>query len=276
MKLRWKEIALRKSALFLFGSICLAIAAYADDVWKAKPYTQWKEKDLRKIMTESPWVKNVHVNASWRGGGSETARRIPAANDPAAAGSGGGGYGMAGGGGGTAGNTAQTAQTVGQMGGNDPLEASFLLRWASARTIRQAVARSQILRNSMTPEDAEKALGEPMTEYAITIVGQDMTPFLKIDERALAARAYLMPKKEKNKLAPTRVLIQRKPGADEKSDDPQSISAIVFYFPRKSPTGEGTIGTQEKNAEFVCEAQKATIRATFDLQKMVGSQGPDW
>jgi len=267
---------LRKSALFLLASMGLAVAAHADDVWKSKPYTQWEEKDLRKIMTESPWVKNVHVNASWRGGGSETARRIPVANDPAAAGSGGGGYGMAGGGGGTTGNTAQTAQTVGQMGGNDPLEASFLLRWASARTIRQAVARSQILRNSMTPEDAEKALGEPMTEYVITVVGLDMTPFLQMDEKALAAKAYLMPKKEKTKLAPTRVLIQRKPGADEKSTDPQSISAVVFYFARKSTSGEETIGTQEKSAEFVCEAQKSSIRATFDLQKMVGSQGPDW
>ena len=266
---------MRKRALFLFAGVCFAGAAYADDVWKSKPYAQWEEKDIRRIMTESPWVKNVRVSAAWRGGGAETARRIPTANDPAATGSGGGGYGMAGGGG-TAGNTAQTAQTVGQLGGNDPLEASFLLRWASARTIRQAVARSQILRNAMTPEDAEKALNEPVTEYAVTLVGQDMTPFLQMDEKALSARTYLMPKKEKTKLAPSRVMIQRRQGTDEKSTDPQSISAIVFYFARKSPSGEETIGTQEKSAEFVCEAQKATIRASFDLQKMVGPQGPDW
>ncbi len=267
---------MRKGLLFFFAALCWAAATYADDVWKSKPYAQWEEKDLRKIMSESPWVKNIHVNAAWRGGGSDTARRIPAANDPAATGSGGGGYGMAGGGGGTTANTGQTAQTVGQMGGSDPLEATFLLRWASARTIRQAVARSQILRNAMTPEEAEKALAEPLTEYAITIVGQDMTPFLQMDEKALAAKAYLMPKKQKTKLAPARVFIQRRQGADEKSTDPQSISVVVFYFARKTPSGEEAIATQEKNAEFVCDTQKAVIRATFDLQKMVGAQGPDW
>lgn len=267
---------MRKRLLFLFAALCLAAAAYADDVWKSKPYAQWEEKDIRKIMTESPWVKNIHVNASWRGGGSDTARRIPVANDPAAAGSGGGGYGMAGEGGGTTGSTAQAAQTVGQMAGSDPLEATFLLRWASARTIRQAFARSQILRNVMTPEDAERALGEPLTEYAITIVGQDMTPFLQMDEKALAAKTYLMPRKEKTKLAPTRVVIQRRQGADEKSTDPQSISVVVFYFARKAPSGEEAIATQENKVEFVCELQKASIRATFDLQKMIGPQGPDW
>ncbi len=267
---------MRKRILLFFAAVGLAAAAYADDVWKAKPYTQWEEKDLRKIMTESPWVRNIHVNAAWRGGSAETAQRMPVAKDPAATGSGGGGYGMAGGGSETLGNTAQTAQTVGQMAGSDPVEASFLLRWASARTMRQALARSQILRNAMTPEDAEKALGEPVLEYAITIVGQDMTPFLQMDDKALAAKAYLMPKKEKTKLPPSRVVIQRRQGADAKSADPRSISAVVFYFPRKSPAGEATIGAQEKSAEFVCEAQKATIRASFDLQKMVGPQGPDW
>jgi hypothetical protein len=276
MSLCWKETGMRKAALFLFAAGFLAAAAYADDVWKTKPYTQWEEKDLRKVLTDSPWVKVVHVNASWRGGGSETARRIPVANDPAAPGSGGGGYGMTGSGSGTTGNTGQTAQTVGQMGGGDPLEANFLLRWASARTVRQAIARSQIMRNVLTPEEAEKALAEPLTEYAITIVGQDMTPFLQMDEKALAANAYLRPKKEKTKLPPGRVLIQRRQGADEKSLDPQSITAIVFYFERKTPSGEEAIPAQEKSAEFACETPKATIRASFDLQKMAGPQGPDW
>ena len=71
-----------------------------------------------------------------------------------------------------------------------------------------------------------------------------------------------------------RVVIQRKQGA--KPDDPQSILAVVFLFAKKDASGQPAIGAQEKNLEFVCESGLATLRTSFDLQKMAGAQGPDW
>ncbi len=252
----------------------LAGAAFAGDVWKDKPYTQWQEEDVRKIMTESPWVKATNVSASWRSGGSETAHRIPTANDPKAGG-GSGGYGMAGSGSGTAENSAGAARDIGLFVG-DPTQAQFVVRWASSQTLRQALARSQVLRGTMTQAEAEKLLGEVPAEYTVTVAGLDMTPFLHLEEKDMMTRAYLMPKKEKTKIAPSKIVIQRKPGTDATSSDPKSVAAVVFYFAKKQASGEPVLGVQEKNAEFVYQEKSTTIRATFELQKMAGPQGLDW
>jgi hypothetical protein len=77
-------------------------------------------------------------------------------------------------------------------------------------------------------------------------------------------------------MAPSRVMIQRRPGADANSEDPQSLSAVVFYFARKTNAGAPALSDQEKSAEFVCDLKKATIRATFELQKMASANGMDW
>lgn len=53
---RRSPAALVSAALFL-STLTLCAA----DVWVAKPYTQWSDKDIRKIMTDSPWSRSVSV-----------------------------------------------------------------------------------------------------------------------------------------------------------------------------------------------------------------------
>src|SRR5215469_16773262 len=53
---RRSPAALVSVALFLS-----ALTLCAADVWLAKPYTAWSDKDIRKIMTDSPWSKSVSV-----------------------------------------------------------------------------------------------------------------------------------------------------------------------------------------------------------------------
>lgn len=265
-----------KRILGLLTCLLFVALAYAGDVWKAKPYKQWEEKDVRKILMDSPWVKTAHVDANWRkpGGGGDVAAQPPQGGS-APAPSGGGGGGMYGGpGGGGPGGYGAGSGNAGGMGGPQISEADFLIRWSSAKTMREAVARSYVLRGSMKEDDADKALAEEPAEYQVSVSGQDMTPFLKVEEKDLQAKTYLMLKKEKIKLAPVRVVIQRKQGA--KPDDPQSILAVVFLFAKKDASGQPAIGAQEKNLEFVCESGLATLRTSFDLQKMAGAQGPDW
>lgn len=63
------------------------LSLWAADIWVAKPYTEWNDKDITKIMSDSPWAKKVSVEFEnmGRGGG-------------APAGGGGGGGGSKGGG----------------------------------------------------------------------------------------------------------------------------------------------------------------------------------
>ncbi len=262
-----------KRMLGMLSCFLFAALAYAGDVWKEKPYKQWEEKDVRKILTDSPWAKTARVDANWRKAGGDGATRLPQSNNPPAP-SGGGGGGMYGSPSGASGGYGAGSGNNADLTGSQVGEAIFLIRWGSAKTVREAVARSYVLRGAMKEEDADKALAEVPPEYQVTIAGQDMTPFLKLEEKDLQAKTYLMLKKEKTKLSPARVVIQRKEGG--KPDDPQAITVVVFLFAKKDASSQPAINAQEKNLEFVCEASGATIRTTFDLQKMAGAQGPDW
>src|SRR5277367_1910123 len=40
----------------------LGICLWAADFWQTKPYTDWSDKDIQKIETNSPWSKQVPVS----------------------------------------------------------------------------------------------------------------------------------------------------------------------------------------------------------------------
>jgi hypothetical protein len=261
-----------KRILGLLSCLAFVALAYAGDVWKDKPYKQWEEKDVRKILTDSPWAKTATVEARWRSQGGDSAGRLPQGNAPAAQPSGGGG--MSGGPTGSAGSYGAGSASAADISGPQVGQANYMVRWGSAKTVREAIARSYVLQGKMKADDADKALADEPAEYQISIAGQDMTPFLKAEEKDLQAKAYLMLKKEKTKLNPVRVVINRKEGA--KPDDPQSVMSVIFLFAKKDASGQPAINAQEKNVEFSCESGGATLRLSFDLQKMAAAQGPDW
>lgn len=281
---------MKRTILAVLAAVVLVCAAYADDVWKAKPYQQWDAKDVQKILNESPWARVVHVNATWRKPGDSKLPVDPGGTSPGSYGtqgsssSGGSGaaagatstssaYGIPGGGGPTNANSGSLAQNQSILNSAKAPEATFVVRWFSARAVRQALARAQILAAAMTQADAEKALADEPAEYALIVVGQDMSPFLNAEEKDLAAKAYIQPKGG-DKAPAARVMIQRAPGA--KPDDPRAIATIVFYFAKKTATGEPLFGATTKSAEFACQSAGATIKATFDLPKMAGPNGLDW
>src|SRR5260370_38177237 len=99
-------------------------------------------------------------------------------------------------------SSGSLAQKSGPRTSGTTPEAPFVSRWFSALAVRQALARMQVLGGAMTEADAGRALADEQAEYAITIVGPDMTPFLKGEEKDLAAKAYLQPKSGERTAAP--------------------------------------------------------------------------
>ena len=273
---------MKRAPLLIFAVVLLVSVAYADDVWKSKPYQQWELKDVQKILADSPWAHVVHVTASWRKPGEA----LPIEQGGTTAGNYGTQSGSSSGagaasvpssgsmpGGPSSANSGSLAQNQAILNSANTPEATFAVRWFSAHAVRQALARAQVLSGAMTEADAAKALADEPTEVAITVVGQDMTPFLTVEEKDLAAKAFLQPKKQ-GKIPAAHVSIQRIPG--RKPDDRTSIAAVVFYFAKKSASGDPVLAPNEKNVEFLCEAGKATIKTSFDLSKMALSSGPDW
>ena len=133
--------------------------------------------------------------------------------------------------------------------------------------IRQAMARLALLRG--TPEaDLKQLLEQQPTEYQVVVSGQDMTPFVEVEEKELQSKAYLQPKRSKQKFVPTRVEVARSP-------DGKRVVSVSFFFPKTSPAGEPTLGSDEKSVEFSAPVRRHNLKCSFDLQKMSGPQGRD-
>lgn len=251
---------MRKTFLMAIGCMALAVAVWAsNDPWKDKPYQQWDTKDLQRIFQDSPWAHQVHVEASWRGGGGSDDSSLPSESGAAA----GGGHSM--GGGGSAGGGGNMGDAAG--GGGGPM-ATFLVRWISSRTFREAMIRDRVLRGQMSDADAQAELAKPIDGYQVVVTGPDMTPFQKMDENALKTAGTLTLKHSKTRLTSTEARIQ-------KSSDGSKIAGVLFVFPSKSENGETSIPTDEKNADFSCTAGKFTLKWSFDVSKMTDSQGRD-
>jgi len=251
---------LRKA--LLSGCVALSLAAIVwagGDPWKSKPYQQWDAKDVRKVLDGSPWVRSVQVEAPWINGDADSgnADSLGTQTQPAPASAGQGPRTGPGGGGATAAGVApQTAL------------ATFVVRWTSSRTIREAVLRNAILAGQLKEDAAEEQLAQPVQSYEVVVAGPDMKPFQSVDEKILEHGAFLMDRKTKQKIMPASVKIQN-------SEDGKKIQSVAFYFPKKSDSGISTIGADVKAVDFLCVVTNVKIEASFDASKMADTLGRD-
>ena len=241
-----------KRAIASVATLLLAGNLWAGDPWRNKPYNQWDEKDVRKVMTESPWVRTVSVERIWSEGGALEAPTLGASG------------------------SAASSEPRDITRGAKPLtegrpEAIFALHWASSRTIRRAQARNAVLQHRVLEADAEKFLAQEPTEYRVVVLGSDMTPFSRAAEkdlREMKEKSYLAPKKSKARLAPEHIEIER-------TGDGTKVLAVHFYFAKRTAAGEPTLTPEEKGAEFSCLIGKTTLKDSFEFQKMTDNQGVD-
>src|SRR5579862_7026564 len=98
----------------VFAALALSIgvtALLAAEFWQSEPFTDWSDKEVTKILTDSPWSRQMPLDMSALRG----------------AGGGGGGQGMGGGG-----------RKGGGGGRGAAQQRSVLIRWVSAMPVKQA------------------------------------------------------------------------------------------------------------------------------------------
>jgi hypothetical protein len=258
------------------GSALLATATLlwsSSDPWKSKPYQQWDQKDIQKILQDSPWAKIVRVDVGWESPGASSA---PV---PGAPGTNGGDQGpVVARSGGMGGASAPAPSESGggmrpggmQSGGMEGgvRQAVFVVRWVSSRTLREALLRGAVLNGQMKQEDAEKDLAQVSNVYQVVVAGPQMTPFETTTEEDVKKGAFLTTKQNKQKIEASKVEFQRSP-------DGSAVRAVIISFPKTTATGEPTIGLDEKGAELSVTAGRSFIRTNFDLSKMDDAQGRD-
>jgi hypothetical protein len=180
---------------------CVALAAlstrptgvFAAEFWDVKPFAQWSDKDVQRMLTDSPWSHRVSVvmprspresgdiNAGGRGGGGDDSGR-----------------------------------------GGFPIPAPQLrldVQWRSAQTMRQATALRQFGAVEKIPADVRETLERDDAVYVVIVTGLPMMFF----SSAADARNETFLKRG------GRAPIAASDGGPQKSG---AGFALVFAFPR--------------------------------------------
>ncbi|MFQ5694745.1 MAG: hypothetical protein ACE5HB_02020, partial [Terriglobia bacterium] len=180
-------MARKAIARSLLGLLLVAVAAWAGDPWKEKPYREWTAKEVQKVFGNSPWSRRVRILSG------EVALGRVQPDIPNASAGGGSGAGSTGGSG-----SAVDASTASPAGGGPPAGSggriAFTVRWESALTVRQAKVRQQELqRGSVDEQEVERFLRAQPEQYEIVVFGTAMRAFEELGETAVRESAYLQP-----------------------------------------------------------------------------------
>lgn len=240
------------TAALLLSAVCV----YAADFWVAKPYTEWSPKDCDKMLSDSPWAKQVAVSMSGGGGG-------------------GGGGSRRGGGGGSRGSMGETGGAGGLGGsntapgvGSEPGSAGrgeqleqmasqggpaiqLHVLWVSATPVKQANMKKKYGSEVGSSEEAKKMIETEGNAYVLMVLmpgpgrgaaGAGMKDALK--------EATTLNVKGKDPIKAAQVEV--------------SGGGAYFFFPKDKP-----ITIDDKEVELVTKLGRDQIKCKFELKKMV-------
>jgi hypothetical protein len=254
------------SALCGLLSFLLAAGLWAADFWQSKPFTEWTDKDVNRMVTDSPWAHRVTVSLGGAapdlgvsggrrgetpGGASDPARPLDAGGGsiPGDAGSG----GLGGGGGAGARGSRQLDDP---MGGASGQSATLIVRWYTALPMKQAITRSKYGSEAGTSPEAKKFLERADPDYVIAVSGIPKT-FTGGDQEKL--------KKAVKEQTALNVKGRAPVGPSDVQFAPTERSVDAFFvFPK---TASFTL--DDKEVEFATRIGTLTVRYKFRLKDMV-------
>jgi hypothetical protein len=233
-----------------------AVSLLAADFWQTKKFTDWSDKEVQKILRDSPWARPVEVRLGGGGGammggggGGRGGRRGGgggAALPSAESGGGGldeGGMGGRGGGGGMGSIEAPPTQTV-------------IVRWHTALPVKQAVVRARYGNEVGSSPEAAQILNRQETQYVVGIIGLPMA-MAKTNPARLKSNALLRLKGR----API--------AADDVKAAPDQRGANLYLFFPKTQPGSHVIALEDNEVEVSLKLGNTEIKRKFKLKDMV-------
>ena len=224
--------------LALIGAGAVLLAA---DFWEKKEFTEWSDKDVARMMEDSPWSREVNILMAGR----------PSFSRAGGESGGGGGFEGGGGGGGRGGRGG------GGLGDSELARPALSLhvRWMSALPVKQALVRSSMSSEQQMDERTQQFLKRAETHYLVAVsdIPARMVNASEGTERFVQA-ARIERGNHGEPLAPERV----------EARPERNRMTLYFFFPRTNP-----ITLEDKNVEFVLNAEQLEIKRKFKLQEMV-------
>lgn len=236
---------MQRAFLLLIGALAGCLLQ-ASEPWKQKKYTEWTEKEIEKVLRDSPWARTVAISLSaGTQAGRDTGRRRR----------GGGGFG----GSGTSGADAE-GETGGvsrspsdDVGGAARRELRVLVRWQTALPVRQALAQQQLQAEKITPEQAEQFVSRATDRYVVMLTGVPMGAMIGATPEAVKAATLLKAGDGKQvSVEDVRMSQGRMP-------------ELFFVFPRAALP----LDLASKSVEFVTKLGRLEIKKKFSLKEML-------
>jgi hypothetical protein len=225
---------MKKFMLFLLIPI---VCLWAAEFWEAKPYTEWTEKEIQKLISDSPWAHKTNVETGVVRGFGETS------DGPGVAPRGGKGDGPRGG--------AGNPDAPGPVAEAIPIT----IRWQSALPMKQAMMKMRYKDEVATSPDAQKVLSREEQFYAVAVSG---LPAVVAQADAQKKQAILSQATLKVKGKDPLVASDVQFGVQGRAAD------AYFLFDRKA-----ALSPADKEVEFSSKIDKFNIRYKFKLDKMV-------
>lgn len=271
--------ALNRRSLFAALGAAFSHPLRAADPW-SKPPAEWTEKDVQRILNDSPWSRQVTITLGTgvmsggggrrggRGGGGGIGGAMPDASVGA------GSEGVMGGG---------RAGMGEGMGGTMAPSVQFQIRWQSAKPVKLATVRARMGAEADSSPQAREFVEREEPDYVIAVIGPPMGPMEEGQGRtgqpprpgstpqkgegapearrgdpqqwmaALRENTWLA-WKQHEKLHPSSVALP--PGGQR--------NVLIFHFPKDHP-----IELEDKDVEFCMRRGPMEVKRKFKLKDMV-------
>ncbi|MBS1789531.1 MAG: hypothetical protein JST85_17535 [Acidobacteria bacterium] len=137
---------MKKIAAMVLCVLALVIAAEAQK--KTKPWTEWSEKEVSKMLNDSPWGQTQTSTDTSQMTYSPTPRNLP--NRP-----------------------LDSPDSSSQGALNQSVNLNFRIRFLSAKPIRQAFARRVMMNNPQLTEQLKQFADQTSDQYIVVAVDYD-------------------------------------------------------------------------------------------------------
>ncbi len=203
--------------------------ALAGSFWVKKPYMEWNQKEVEKLLSASPWARPIPIQLKTED--APDAKQFRAGVDAGSR------FGV--------GNDTNYRKTT------------ITIVW-SGKTIRQAKVRQQRLKGQPADEEKDKEFidGPDPESYVLVLAAPNFKPLEQATIEELKANAELQVGKKKI----SRII---RPDRVEKPEAAGGHVAVLFF-----PRGETPLTASDKRVTFDCAIGGYEVSHQFDLKAM--------
>ena len=224
--------------------ILAGAALVAADFWDEKDFTTWSDKEVEKMLTDSPWAKRVRVPIGGPGSGGgfspfsreETYRRTSAAGDGRAA------------------PDDNSGRARGDGFAAAPRRVALTVSWRSALPIKQALVRAEAGIGAPIPPTQQPFLAQLEPLYVVSVSGIPRQLGQGVNRDTLLAHTTLE-REDGDPIVAEHV--------EPTLKDDETV-VLEFAFLRDDP-----ITLLDRNVVFVTKLGEVEIKRSFNLQEMV-------